>query len=450
MNQLSINPDTEVILLLCGRFGGERQEPFQPLSTREYGELAKWLVSRSIRPVALMQQAQSALISESIEAKLDPRRIEFLLGRGTALALALERWQRAGLWVISRSDAEYPGRLKKRLKNATPPLLYGAGDKALLNLGGLAMVGARDASESAMEFTCQIAAACAREDIAVVSGGARGIDSAAMQSATDAGGKAVGVLANDLLKASLNRSNRIGLQAGKLVLLSPFYPEAGFNAGNAMGRNKYIYAMADQALVVESAHGSGGTWAGAVENLQHHWVPMFVRPQSESAGNMALIQQGGVAFSFDANSDQRLTDIFANAHAVDSELDHLLSPVQQALIEEIPLKLPLLTPELTSQPIPEPDTSSGNTIAKAAVLEPIADKNGEVLSSSALDMLPDFMQKLSFLLVQGPLTDDDIASALLIEKSQAKAWLKRAADEQRLEKLKKPVRYALRKQASLC
>jgi predicted transcriptional regulator len=57
---------------------------------------------------------------------------------------------------------------------------------------------------------------------------------------------------------------------------------------------------------------------------------------------------------------------------------------------------------------------------------------------------------LSLLLANGPLGDDEIAAALLIEKSQAKAWLKRATDEQWLEKLKKPVRYALRKQATLC
>ncbi len=70
------------------------------------------------------------------------------------------------------------------------------------------------------------------------------------------------------------------------------YPEAGFNAGNAMGRNRYIYALADQALVIDSALRSGGTWEGAVENLQHGWVPMYVRSPGEGAGNAALIAQG--------------------------------------------------------------------------------------------------------------------------------------------------------------
>ena len=40
MTQEALSADTEVVLLLCGRFGGEKQEPHAPLSPREYGELA--------------------------------------------------------------------------------------------------------------------------------------------------------------------------------------------------------------------------------------------------------------------------------------------------------------------------------------------------------------------------------------------------------------------------
>ncbi len=121
-----------------------------------------------------------------------------------------------------------------------------------------------------------------------MSGGARGVDTAAMQGATEAGGVSIGVLANDLRKTSVNRQNRIGLQEGRLALISPFYPEAGFNAGNAMARHKYIYTLADQALVIDSALGSGGTWEGALEDLQQRWVPLYVRTPGNGAGNAAL------------------------------------------------------------------------------------------------------------------------------------------------------------------
>ena len=88
-------------------------------------------------------------------------------------------------------------------------------------------------------YTRAIAARCANEGLAVVSGGARGVDAAAMQGATEAGGYCIGVLPSDLLKTSLSRQNRMVLQEGRLVLVSPFYPEAGFGRGqNAMARNR--------------------------------------------------------------------------------------------------------------------------------------------------------------------------------------------------------------------
>ena len=54
-------------------------------------------------------------------------RLDALLRRGMALALAVERWSQVGIKVISRSDAAYPQRLRSQLKGAAPPILYGAG-----------------------------------------------------------------------------------------------------------------------------------------------------------------------------------------------------------------------------------------------------------------------------------------------------------------------------------
>ncbi len=86
MTQEALSADTEVVLLLCGRFGGEKQEPHAPLSPREYGELAKWLNSRNLRPSDLMGPGAADQLASAHEAKLERKRLEFLLGRGTAMA----------------------------------------------------------------------------------------------------------------------------------------------------------------------------------------------------------------------------------------------------------------------------------------------------------------------------------------------------------------------------
>lgn len=293
MSTSDLSPDTQAVLLLCGRFG-DRGNGADPLTAGEYARLTKWLRERQLRPGNLLEDLS---LQDLVEARLEPARVAALLKRGAAMALATEKWLRSGLWIISRSDDAYPQRLKKKLGHDSPALLFGAGDTSLLDAGGLAIVGSRNATESELDFARDVAARCAGEGIAVVSGGARGVDAAAMQGAGQGGGKVLGVLADSLLRACVNRDNRIGIEEGRLVLASPFHPEAGFNAGNAMQRNRYIYALADYALVVQSDYEKGGTWAGAVENLKEGWVPLFVREDADSKGIAGLIKRGAKVYA---------------------------------------------------------------------------------------------------------------------------------------------------------
>ena len=141
----------------------------------------------------------------------------------------------------------------------------------------------------------------ALEGLNVVSGGAKGVDETAMLGALSVEGTASGVLAEGLLKAAVSSKWRNHLMNKQLVLVSPFSPEARFQVGNAMARNKYIYCLADYGLVVRSDEGSGGTWSGAIENLKKGWVPLYVKPDSDAPGNRALIAQGGEALATDIN-----------------------------------------------------------------------------------------------------------------------------------------------------
>ena len=50
-------------------------------------------------------------------------------------------------------------------------------------------------------------------------------------------------------------------------MASPYAPDAPFRAGNALGRNKIIYALSHVTFVVASDDKSGGTWGGAKESL---------------------------------------------------------------------------------------------------------------------------------------------------------------------------------------
>jgi len=83
---------------------------------------------------------------------------------------------------------------------------------------------------------------------------------------------------------------------GKLVLLTPYAPTAGFSVGAAMGRNKVIYGLAGFAAVVSSDHQTGGTWAGALEALKGGWCPVLVRDgDGVPRGNKELLKLGAIA-----------------------------------------------------------------------------------------------------------------------------------------------------------
>ena len=92
-------------------------------------------------------------------------------------------------------------------------------DRAHIPAGGLAIVGSRHADASALAYAQSVAEHCAKHRITVVSGGARGVDVTAMESALEAGGPVVGVLADSLAKTASSRRFRSYLTQGMLTLL---------------------------------------------------------------------------------------------------------------------------------------------------------------------------------------------------------------------------------------
>jgi DNA processing protein len=292
--QISLN--TQAILLLTAPLIVSHSErSVEILTPWEYKKLARYLRDSKKQPSNLLESNADMLMIE-IGKFLDIERIKRLLNRGFLLSQVVDRWQARSIWVVSRADDEYPCRFKDRLKDDSPSILYGCGDPSILNTGGLAVVGSRHIDEDLIKYTENIGCQAAKAKITVVSGAARGVDQAAMRGALEYGGKVTGVLADSLDRASVERLNRDVLQDKRLVLISPYDPSAGFNVGNAMQRNKLIYALSDASLVVSSDYNSGGTWSGAVEQLDKlHLVPVYVRySENTGKGLIALKAKGAL------------------------------------------------------------------------------------------------------------------------------------------------------------
>jgi DNA processing protein len=309
---LSLSPNTQAILLLTAPLiAGRNQASADFLTPGEYRGLARFLRERQRQPADLLASDGEALIGER-QSLVDRDRLKRLLSRGFLLSQAIERWQARSIWVVSRADVNYPRRLKMRLREEAPPILYGCGEAAILETGGLAVVGSRHVEDELIAYTEGVGALAARARRTLISGGARGIDQAAMRGALEAGGQAVGVLADSLERAALNREHRDSLMDGKLVLVSPYDPAAGFNVGHAMQRNKAVYALADAALVVSSDFQKGGTWAGAAEQLEKmRLVPVYVRSRGQIGKGLEGLREKGALCWPDPETPEELREALA-------------------------------------------------------------------------------------------------------------------------------------------
>ena len=287
---MTLDENQQAILLLAAHFSTPGRGAPTPLTPMEYGRLSAWMLENQFQPKDMLSRfddIRAAWVDP--KAKITGDRLEFLLGRGVAMGIALEKWNSAGIWIITEADSGYPERLRRKLPKDAPPLFFGIGNQGLLNAGGLALVGSRKIDSADRDYSQRLAQAAANAGMNVISGGAKGVDETSMLAALAVDGTALGILANSLLSAALSPKWRPYLRKNELCLASPHYPEAPFHVGHAMGRNKYIYCLADYGVVVRSEKGEGGTWAGATEAIKKKLAPVFVKPASDAEGNKALI-----------------------------------------------------------------------------------------------------------------------------------------------------------------
>ena len=412
--------NTRAILLLTAPliFRRERRSSPKPLAAGEYNRLARRLRELGRQPADLLGDGARTLLEEC-RLDLDTERLDRLLDRGFLLSQAIEHWRTRALWVTSRADAEYPQRLKRRLREQAPPVLYGCGNREDLDTGGLAVVGSRNVDDALITYTEGVGRLAAGARRTVVSGGARGIDQAAMRGALDAGGTVACVLADGLERAAMRREHRDALMDDRLVLICPYDPAAGFLVGHAMQRNKLIYALADAALVVSAEFEKGGTWAGAVEQLdRHRFVSVYVRATGEMGRGLdALLERGARRW---LNPD----DPEALGSLLDTHPEAAPTPGLASLLREV-----------RSDQDPVDDAQPAEVATPTPVIEPCP---GAGLSPAA-ELLAS-VRELLLRYLDVPRTKDEVAAAFDVQKNQGLCWLKQLVADGAIEKLK-PTRY---------
>lgn len=416
---MSVDTQTQAILLLTAHLQKASQAEVKPLTPCEWGRFASWLHAEGKLPEELVESGDLASLLHGWQDRaVSHERVLKLLGRSATLGVVLEKWERAGLWVLTRSHTDYPAKLKRRLGQDSPALLIGCGNPRILNSPGVAVVGSRDASEDDLQFTWEFGRKVAEDNHIIVSGGARGVDETAMLGCIEAGGKAAGILSDSLLRAITSTKYRNALATDQVVLLTPFNPQAGFNVGNAMARNKYIYCCADAAVIIASGKSKGGTWNGAVEAMRAEWVPVWVRKTPGSPdGNAALIRKGAHDLRDRMAAPGELIDAAATRGRSQDELLFGES-------EDAPDRPSVATPDDEQSMDASPTSSAVDAVAQLSFTEFFVAKLADSAGSSAM-------------------TAAEIAETLGLTKAQVQAWLKQATEQGLIVKATRPVRYSV-------
>lgn len=250
--------------------------------------------SANIGPVTFYKLLRQYGSAEAALAALPAGRRTF---SRSAAQKEFELARRQNIRLLAFDDPEYPENL--RAAEDAPPVIYVRGQITCLRQPlSLSIVGARNASLNGRKLASQISCELTSQGIMIVSGMARGIDTAAHKGAMFAlnrTGSTVAVLGTGIDIAYPAENQKLCEQiAGQGAVISEFPLGTEPSAGNFPRRNRIVSALTDGTLVVEASLHSGSliTARLALEQGRDVFAVPGFPTDERSAGPNKLIKDG--------------------------------------------------------------------------------------------------------------------------------------------------------------
>lgn len=198
--------------------------------------------------------------------------------------------------LLSCEDINYPEKLRAIFD--PPVVLYIRGNFVAGKISkSIGVVGSRKATGYGIRVACEFAQALAKANTAVISGGARGIDTAAHQGALKAGGVTIAVLGSGIDVPYPYQNKELFAEiAANGAVVTEYPPGTKPLAFNFPRRNRIISGLSDGVLVVEAAQGSGALITAEFaldEGRELYAVPGSIYAPG-SYGPHSLIKQGAI------------------------------------------------------------------------------------------------------------------------------------------------------------
>ena len=200
------------------------------------------------------------------------------------LAEKLFGFEASGITYATWQDTNYPSHLQAL--DDKPLVVFWKGHILPVHDQTVAIVGAREAQPESLRLAFDYAAAFAQRGWTVVSGLARGIDSAAHRGALSVGGRSLAALGCGVNVIYPPENSQLSAQlVTNGAILSELHPDTPPSPNALMRRNRLITALSSATIVVEAGHQSGALYAARCARDQGRIV--FALDNSE--GNHALL-----------------------------------------------------------------------------------------------------------------------------------------------------------------
>ncbi len=196
----------------------------------------------------------AALLSTGLHPKYAENLIE--VRRNLDLVSLWEDLNSQGIQIVTWDDGNYPRRLAEI--SQPPPLLYVRGNLQEIDEWAVAIVGTRKMTSYGKRAAQEIAAYLVQNNITIISGLARGIDSVAHESALSEGGRTIAVLGSGVDRIYPPEHRHL---AEKIIsqgaIISDYPPGTEPESGNFPPRNRIISGLSLAAVVIEAGLTSG-------------------------------------------------------------------------------------------------------------------------------------------------------------------------------------------------
>ncbi len=165
------------------------------------------------------------------------------------------QWRAANLGFLTIGDHDYPAQLREI--HEMPPVLFHQGTLVKDEIG-VSVVGSRQASARGLDIARSVAAGLAAREITVISGLAKGIDTAAHTATLEAGSRTVAVIGTGINQVYPAENRDLQARIGREgLVLSQFWPDAPPTKHSFPMRNAVMSGFGRATVVVEAGEHSG-------------------------------------------------------------------------------------------------------------------------------------------------------------------------------------------------